>query len=140
MDRARRQSIDWPSLVEVAVQAREKAYAPYSNYRVGAAILTRSGRIYSGCNVENASYGGAICAERTAITKMVSEGDREPIACVVCTMAPAGSPCGFCRQVMVEFTRDMPVLLVGVDAKGKRAPRKTSLAKLLPDAFELPKR
>jgi cytidine deaminase len=130
MDRAR-----WAPLIEAAMAARENAHAPYSKYRVGAAILTRSGRVFTGCNVENASYGGAICAERTAITKMVSEGERHPVACVVVTAAPAGTPCGFCRQVMVEFTRDMPILLVGVDARGKRTQRRTSLKKLLPDAF-----
>jgi cytidine deaminase len=121
------------ALVASAREARENAYAPYSKYKVGAAILTRSGNVYTGCNVENATFGATICAERTAIVKMVSEGDREPIACVVATGgAKPGSPCGICRQVLAEFAEEMPVVLVA-----GRARRETTLAALLPDAFRL---
>jgi cytidine deaminase len=121
------------ALVASAREARENAYAPYSKYKVGAAILTRSGNVYTGCNVENATFGATICAERTAIVKMVSEGAREPIACVVATGgAKPGSPCGICRQVLAEFAEEMPVVLVA-----GRARRETTLAALLPDAFRL---
>jgi len=139
--------IDFPALAEAAREARERAYAPYSKYRVGAAILTRSGTIFTGCNVENATYGATICAERTAIVSMVAAGEREPIACAVVTQGPLraksnatgapepGSPCGICRQVLAEFALDMPILLVGVGPKGATKERRTSLGKLLPDAF-----
>jgi cytidine deaminase len=124
-------------LVAGALEARRRAYAPYSGYLVGAAVLTRSGKLYLGCNVENASYGAAICAERTAIARMVADGEREPVACAVATGgASPGTPCGICRQVLSEFARDMPIALVAVKAK-KQVRRDTSLAKLLPDAFRL---
>jgi cytidine deaminase len=123
-------------LVRVAKAVREKAYAPYSHYKVGAAILTASGRVFAGCNVENASYGATICAERGAIMQMIAAGEHEPVACVVVTGGDrGGSPCGICRQVLSEFSRDMPVLLVGVDGHGEHR-RATSLARLIPDAFD----
>lgn len=123
-------------LTALAVTVRERAYAPYSSYKVGAAIATASGKFYVGCNVENASYGGTVCAERGAIMQMIAAGEREPIALVVATEGeePA-SPCGFCRQVLSEFAVDMPIVLVGVSNKELRARRKTTLAKLLPMAF-----
>jgi cytidine deaminase len=121
-------------LVEAARMARARAYAPYSNYKVGAAIMTKSGRIFAGCNVENSTYGAAICAERNAIVQMVAAGEREPVACAVVTGGPhAGSPCGICRQVLAEFARDMPITLVSDGKKGNR--RSTTLAKLIPDHF-----
>jgi cytidine deaminase len=124
-------------LVAEARHARANAYAPYSNYRVGSAILTAKGAIYTGCNVENASYGACLCAERNAIGKMVAAGDSKPIACAVVTGGKApGSPCGICRQVLVEFTRDMPVVLVAETPTGD-VRRDTSLAELMPDVFEL---
>lgn len=91
-------------LLHAAGQAREKAYAPYSGFKVGAAVLAASGRIYSGCNIENASYGLTNCAERTAIFKAVSEGEDKLLALAVVgdTAAPT-APCGACRQVMAEF-------------------------------------
>jgi cytidine deaminase len=129
------------ALVAAAKTARDRAYAPYSRYRVGAAIATRAGRIYAGCNVENASYGACICAERGAIMQMVAAGERDPVACAVVTEGPiAGSPCGMCRQVLGEFARDMPIVLVAVAEGARDTRRVTSLAKLLPDAFQLPKR
>jgi cytidine deaminase len=117
-------------LIAAALAARKLAYAPYSGYPVGAALLGGDGRIYTGCNVENASYGLANCAERTAVFKMVSEGVREILALVVCT-ANAGSPCGACRQVLTEFAGDVPVWLVDESGNG----RETTLYTLLPDHF-----
>jgi cytidine deaminase len=93
--------------------AKEHSYSPYSKFRVGAALLTKSGKIYPGCNVENASYGGAICAERTSFVKAVSEGDKEAVAVAVTTDQPSFVfPCGFCRQFMVEFNKHLKVILV----------------------------
>ena len=122
------------ALVAAARAVQPRAYAPYSGYHVGAALLTRAGRVFAGCNVENASYGLAICAERSAVAQMIAAGDSEPIACVVVTHgAEAGSPCGMCRQTLAEFAIDMPVRLLTADAPA--AGRTTTLAALLPDAF-----
>ncbi len=117
-------------LIAAALAARKVAYAPYSHYPVGAALLGGDGRIYTGCNVENASYGLSNCAERSAVFKMVSEGVRVIQGVVVCT-ANAGSPCGACRQVLTEFAGDVPVWLVDGDGNG----RQTTLYALLPDHF-----
>jgi cytidine deaminase len=131
-------------LLAAARQARARAYAPYSRYRVGAALLTRAGRVFSGCNVENATYGATLCAERSAIAAMVSAGDRDPVACVVVTSGSGrkgggpGSPCGICRQVLSEFAHDMRVLMVAEDARGRVTGKKTArLSALLPLAFRL---
>ena len=125
------------SLVTAARAVRKRAHAPYSKYRVGAAILTKSGRTFTGCNVENASYGATICAERSAICQMVAAGEKDPVACVVVSAGDvAASPCGICRQVLSEFARDMPIALVLETTSGTRR-RDTSLAALLPDAFHL---
>ena len=118
-------------LIDLAIEARELAYAPYSNYRVGAALLTRSGKIYTGVNVENAAYPTGICAERVAIFKAVSEGQREFIALAVVT-GNGGTPCGSCRQVMAEFGLDLTVLIADADGKLRQ---EASLAELLPGAF-----
>ena len=131
---------DLDLLVAAAVEVRERAYAPFSKYRVGAAILTRKGSVFIGCNVENSSYGGTICAERGAIAQMVAAGERDPIACAVVTAGTkSASPCGICRQVLAEFALDMPIVLVGLGAgrSPRRTRRMTTLAKLLPDAFRL---
>jgi len=117
-------------LVGVALAARDLAYAPYSNYPVGAALLTESGEIFTGCNVENAVYPTACCAERVAIFKAVSEGRRRFRAIAVVTK-DGGSPCGVCRQVMREFAPEMAVFIA--DAEG--IVRETSVAELLPDSF-----
>lgn len=117
-------------LIEAACRARAEAYAPYSSYRVGAAILTDDGRIYTGVNVENASYGLSMCAERTAVFKMVSEGGRRIVGAAVCT-ENGGSPCGACRQVLAEFAGDAPVWLA--DTAGNV--RRTTVHALLPDHF-----
>jgi cytidine deaminase len=126
-------------LVTAARLARARAYAPYSGYRVGAAVLTRKGGIYAGCNVENATYGATLCAERSAIAAMVSAGGEEPVACAVVTAGPRpGAPCGICRQVLAEFAREMKVVLVAEDARGRVVARRTeSLSRLLPQAFRL---
>jgi cytidine deaminase len=120
----------WTSLIRAAIQAAENAYAPYSHYRVGAALMTESGKVYQGCNVENAAYGSSICAERTAILKAVSEGERAFKAIAVATQN-GGTPCGSCRQVMREFATDMTVIITDFDGNA----RLTSLQALLPDSF-----
>ena len=117
-------------LVSRAITARQLAYVPYSNFPVGAALLTRTGKIYTGCNVENASYGLTVCAERIAIWKAVSEGDTEFEALAVATNI-GGSPCGACRQVMAEFALDMPVLISDLSGQSTAI----SVAELLPLAF-----
>jgi cytidine deaminase len=127
-------TIDWAALDAAALAVRERAHAPYSSYAVGAALLVRSGRVFTGCNVENASYGLAICAERSAVVQMVAAGERDPIAIAVATRGPIlGSPCGMCRQTLAEFALDLPVRLIAAD--GAAPPKQTSLATLLPDAF-----
>jgi len=122
--------VDWDMLAELAKEASERAYAPYSKFEVGAALLGASGQVYTGCNVENVSYPLTLCAERTAVVKAVSEGEREFTALAVYT--PNGvTPCGACRQVLREFCEDLPILTVS--AAGDR--RLYSLSELLPAAF-----
>ena len=132
-------AIDWQALERAAIAVRARAHAPYSRYPVGAALLVRSGRLFTGCNVENASYGLTVCAERSAVMQMVAAGERDPIAIAVATRGPvAASPCGVCRQTLAEFALDLPILLVVAHEPGEAAPpssRLTSLATLLPDAF-----
>jgi cytidine deaminase len=119
------------ALLELANEARRRAYAPYSNYQVGAALRTSSGRIYTGCNVENAAYPTSMCAERVAVYKAVSEGERKFE--VVAVVTPnGGSPCGSCRQVLAEFGLDT-VVLIG-DGEGSLI-QETTVAGLLPGAF-----
>jgi cytidine deaminase len=117
-------------LVDYALAARQYAYAPYSNYQVGAALLAADGAVISGCNVENASYGATICAERVALTTAIAQGKRDFLALAVAT-ENAGSPCGICRQVMAELGPGMTVYIS--DATGRY--RTTTVARLLPDAF-----
>ena len=117
-------------LVAQAMRARERAYAPYSGYTVGAALLTKSGRTYTGCNVENAVYPLTTCAERVAVVKAVSEGEQEIEALAVST-ENGGAPCGSCRQTLREFGHDIIVLIA--DTTG--AYRETTVAELLPDSF-----
>ncbi len=119
------------ALIDLANEARRRAYAPYSNYQVGAALRTKSGRLYTGCNVENAAYPQSICAERVAIYKAVSDGEREFDVIVVAT-PNGGSPCGGCRQVMAEFGLDTIVLMA--DGEG-RLVQETTVSGLLPIAF-----
>lgn len=119
-------------LVKLAVSSLKKAYAPYSKFRVGAAVLTKSGKIFTGVNIENASYGATVCAERVAIFKAVSEGETEIVEIAVAseTDNPA-APCGICRQVMAEFASNAKIYLVG--RKGKIF--ETTLKEILPFAF-----
>jgi cytidine deaminase len=122
---------DRRALIDLAKEARRRAYAPYSNYPVGAALRTRSGRIFTGCNVENAAYPTSMCAERIAIYKAVSEGEKE--FDVIAVVTPnGGTPCGGCRQVMAEFGLDTLVLVA--DGEG-RLVQETNVDGLLPGAF-----
>lgn len=118
-------------LVQTAIAARHWAYAPYSHYPVGAALLTASGRIYEGVNIENAAFPSTICAERVAVFKAVSEGEREFHAIAVVT-ANGGTPCGACRQVLAEFGLDTLVIIA--DAQGV-IHHQIPLRRLLPEAF-----
>lgn len=123
-------------LVREAAAVRQNAYAPFSKYLVGAAIATKRGSVFVGCNVENSTYGATICAERGAIMQMIAHGERDPIACAVVT-ADGGSPCGICRQVLAEFALDMPIALVSLGAAGGETGRVVQLSELLPLAFRL---
>jgi len=120
------------ALIEAAQAAREQAYAPYSAYRVGSALQTRSGRIFTGCNVENASYGLTICSERVALGKAVSEGERDFEVLAICALG-APAPCGACRQVLHEFSPGLVLLLI--DPR-KEQSVKVDLSVLLPQAFQ----
>ena len=117
-------------LIDLAREVRKKAYAPYSHYKVGAALLGKSGTVYTGCNVENASYSHTVCAERAAVLKAVSEGETEFEALALVTRN-GGSPCGACRQVLSEFAPQLTVYIADKDGEY----RTTTLAQLLPDSF-----
>ena len=119
-------------LVAAALEARRYAYAPYSKFPVGAAVLTDDGQIFTGCNVENTSLGLTICAERTAIFAAVSAGMRQYSGLAVATEG-GFSPCGACRQVLAEFSDDLPILIV--DSTSSDEAKETHLAALLPDCF-----
>jgi cytidine deaminase len=118
-------------LIQAAIEARKRAYAPYSNYSVGAALLTSTGKIYTGVNIENAAYPTTICAERVAVFKAVSEGECKFTAIAVVTLN-GGSPCGSCRQVLAEFGLETRVLIA--DAQGQIV-QEVSVEDLLPGAF-----
>ena len=126
------------TLIEYAIDAMSRAYAPYSGYKVGAALLCADGAVYQGCNIENASYSPTICAERTAFANAVSEGQREFAAIAICggkdgVIQGLFPPCGVCRQVMAEFCGpDFPVYLATPEGYETR-----TLAQLLPDSFSL---
>lgn len=118
-------------LLDRAIQARETAYTPYSEFSVGAAVRTGDGSVYTGCNVENASYGLSMCAERVAIFKAVSEGHRDLHAIALAGEdGSEATPCGACRQVMREFNKSLPVVTETDDG-----PARTTLRELLPDSF-----
>jgi len=123
-------NLDQTRLVQAARKARLRAYTPYSNYKVGAALLTQDGTIFTGCNVENAAYPACICAERVAITKAISEGCQNFTAIAIVTRN-GGSPCGVCRQVMNEFAPDMLVIL----ADEEQIIAQYRLSDLLPEGF-----
>lgn len=118
-------------LIEVAKKYRENAHAPYSKFKVGAAVLTSSGKVFGGCNIENASYPAGICAERTAISKAVSEGEKNisAIAIIADTDEPC-SPCGICRQVMAEF-KIQKIIMTNLKGNTKIV----TLNEILPFAF-----
>ncbi len=120
-------------LIEAAKEVREKAYAPYSKFKVGAAVQTKSGKIFTGCNVESASYGLTVCAERVAIWKAVSEGEKEfsEIA-VVADTQELTPPCGVCRQIIWEFCGDVPVIFANL----KGDVETVQMKELLPRAFD----
>ena len=125
------------ALVAAARAARQSAYAPYSQYLVGAAVRTADGRVFAGCNVENTSYGLSVCAERIAVFGAVAAGAREIVAVAVVTQ-DGGTPCGACLQVLAEFAPDagpLPVYLAAAEETG--GVRETTLDALLPDAFRL---
>ena len=119
------------ALIEAGLRARKRAYAPYSKYFVGAALLTESGKIYEGLNIENASYGATVCAERVAIFNAVSAGERKFVAMSV-VGEEGGPPCGLCRQVLAEFGLDIVLLLVNKDG---RLTAETTVNEILPGAF-----
>ena len=120
-------------LFEKAKIASESAYSPYSGFKVGAALLTKNGSVYTGCNVENASYGGTICTERVAVCKAVSEGEKEFVAIAVYVQSEIlFPPCGICRQFMAEFSDNM-IVIYG----NERDTRETDIKGLLPESFKL---
>jgi cytidine deaminase len=123
---------DLAKLITAARRARKNAYAPYSNYPVGAAVLAGSGKIYTGCNIENAAYPSGLCAERVAIFKAVSEGERKLVALAVVT-SNLGSPCGACRQVFSEFADDEAIIVLA-NTRGNRQ-MKFTLKEILPARF-----
>lgn len=120
-------------LIEAAKRVRELAYAPYSNFKVGAAVRTKAGKIFTGCNVESASYGLTVCAERVAIWKAVSEGEKELIEiAVVADTQELTPPCGVCRQIIWEFCGDVSVIFANL----KGDVETVSMKELLPRAFD----
>ncbi len=123
----------YTELLSTAIEARQKAYAPYSKFLVGAALLTKKGTIFTGCNVENTSYGLCICAERTAICKAVSEGHQEFEAIAVAAH-PLASPCGACRQFIVEFGKKITV--ISVDAEDTSKSKQWTSEELIPENFK----
>ena len=120
-------------LAQIAYSMQERAYVPYSNYPVGAAILCADGTVFTGCNVENAAYGSSICAERTALLKAVSEGHRDDWVkiAVVTSGDDAGYPCGSCRQMLYEFAPDLKIIIGGKD----KVLSTITLSELLPHGF-----
>lgn len=124
---------DFDYLITVAKQSRENAHAPYSNFRVGAALRATSGRVFGGCNIENATYGLTVCAERTAIFKAISEGERGFDAISVVTDTETLTPpCGACRQLIWEFCGDIPVVLSNLKGKIEQIPMRD----LFPKPFD----
>ena len=128
--------MDWKTLLEAATGARDRAYCPYSNFPVGAAIQTADGSVFVGCNIENRTFGLTVCAERVAVHSAVAHGHENVVAVAVVTdTQPPSAPCGQCREVLTEFGRpDLPLLLANV--QGDQVEH--TLADLLPHPFELP--
>src|SRR6056297_97763 len=123
--------MDIKKLVKKAIQAKEMAYVPYSKFKVGAALLTDDDKIYTGCNIESASYTPTNCAERTAIFKAVSEGDKDFKAIAITGDSEYTFPCGVCRQVMREFSHDLTIYIV----KNENEYKEFTLKELLPHSF-----
>ena len=125
------------ALIEAAKSARKNAYCPYSRYPVGAAVMTKSGRIFKGCNVENASYGLSLCAERVAIFNAIA--GREKDLAAICVVGRQAKPCGACRQVMFEFSnKNTPLYIVDLGlAGGRQKVMRTPVARMLPFPFKL---
>ena len=124
-------------LISAALDARENAYAPYSNFFVGAALETKDGKIYTGCNIESASFSGTVCAERVAFTKAVSDGETEFSAIAIVGGGEDGivelcAPCGICRQMLAEFCPDSMPVILAIDLDNYE---ETTLGELLPRAF-----
>lgn len=125
--------VDWSALVDAARTARERAYVPYSNFQVGAALLSAAGTIYLGCNVENAAYPVCMCAERTALFAAYAAGERAFVAlAVIADSERPVPPCGMCRQALFELAPDIAVLLTNLHG----VERRTSPRELLPDGFQ----
>lgn len=124
---------DQDTLLAAALDVRRRAYAPYSKFAVGAALRTADGRVFTGCNVENCSYGLTICAERTAACSAVAAGARD-FEVLVLALRGGGTPCGACRQFLAEFNPKLPIVLVDADAPTRIV--ETSLELLLPGRFE----
>lgn len=123
-------------LIDTAISAQKNAYCPYSRYAVGAAVLAEGGRIFAGCNVENASYGLSLCAERVAVFNAVTR--RQTALKAICVVASSAKPCGACRQVMIEFSaKDTELYLVNLNVHNRRQSIiKTTVHKMLPAAFD----
>lgn len=120
-------------LIDLAKEVSQKAYAPYSHFKVGAALLTKSGKVFTGCNVENASYGLTICAERNAVFKAISEGEKEFEKIVIYNDSDRlFSPCGACRQVLAEFSPNLEII---INSNNKII--RSNIEELLPLSFEL---
>ncbi|HEY9422965.1 MAG TPA: cytidine deaminase [Thermoanaerobaculia bacterium] len=127
--------MDWEALIAAATAARANAYAPYSRFPVGAALLMEDGSIHAAANVENCIPALSVCAERNAMSAAASAGLRKPLAVAVVTdTSPPSRPCGLCRQTLAEFAEDLPILVV--NDKGER--EETSLLRLFPERFTLP--
>lgn len=119
-------------LIDAAKNARDNAHAPYSKFKVGAALLTKDGNIYASCNVENASYGASVCAERNAVASAVAAGVKDfKMLAIITQSDPPAAPCGLCRQVLVEFCDDLPILLCNLKGEVVR----TTLRELQPLPF-----
>ncbi|MBL9081887.1 MAG: cytidine deaminase [Planctomycetales bacterium] len=127
-------NFDRDSLLAAALAARSRAYAPYSKFAVGAALLTTTGEVFTGCNVENCSYGLTICAERTAACSAVAAGRREFTALAL-ALSGGGTPCGACRQFLAEFAPKLPILIIDADQPSRIT--ETTLEVLLPGRFAL---
>ena len=124
-------------LIRQAIEIRQRAYAPYSKFLVGAAVRTKSGKTFLGCNVENASYGLAVCAERSAVFAAITAGEKQ-FECMAIATQGGAMPCGACRQVLSEFNPDLPIFIVDIDNPAKIV--EGNLWELLPGAFTLNKK